>query len=43
MLATWLPFRCDQLIPVNKPVDEKEYSEKGLRRRRRRRKKEIPS
>jgi hypothetical protein len=26
----WVSLRCDQLIPVNKVVKEKEQSEKGL-------------
>jgi hypothetical protein len=26
----WVSLRCDQLIPVNKAVNEKEQSEKGL-------------
>jgi hypothetical protein len=26
----WVSLRCDQLIPVNKAVNEKEQLEKGL-------------
>jgi hypothetical protein len=30
----WVSLRCDQLIRVNKTVNEKEQLEKGWRRRR---------
>jgi hypothetical protein len=30
MLNPWVSLRCDQLIPVNKAVNEKEQLEKGL-------------
>jgi hypothetical protein len=30
----WVSLRCDQLIPVNKVVNEIELLEKGWRRRR---------
>jgi hypothetical protein len=31
----WVFLRCDQLIPVNKAVNEKEQLEKGLEEERR--------
>jgi hypothetical protein len=30
----WVSLRCDQLIPVNKAVNESEQMEKGWRRRK---------
>jgi hypothetical protein len=32
----WVSLRCDQLIPVNKVVNEKEQLEKGLEDEKRR-------
>jgi hypothetical protein len=41
MLNSWVPLRRDQLILVNKVVDEKEYFEKGLDEKGKKWKKEF--